>query len=114
MTVPLAAVGASPNLFQVIVLALLQGVAELFPISSLGHTVILPALLHWPINQQAPAYLAFVVLLHFGTAAALLLFYWRVGPRLLAVPLASLARGKPSDAPGGRVIRLITAGTVAG
>ena len=39
MTVPLAAVGASPNLFQVIVLALLQGVAELFPISSLGHTV---------------------------------------------------------------------------
>src|SRR5204863_6680161 len=87
---PLAAVGASLDLFQVIVLALLQGIAELFPISSLGHTVILPALLHWPINQQAPAYLAFVVLLHFGTAAALLLFYWRDWLRLLRVLFASL------------------------
>jgi undecaprenyl-diphosphatase len=100
------------NLFQVIVLALLQGVAELFPISSLGHTVILPAVLHWQINQQAPAYLAFVVLLHFGTAAALLLFYWRDWLRLLRVLCASLARGKLSDDPDERFIWLIIVGTV--
>ena len=112
MIVPLAAVGASLNLFQVIVLALLQGVAELFPISSLGHTVILPALLHWHINQQAPAYLAFVVLLHFGTAGALLLFYWRDWLRLLRVLCASLVRGKLSDDPDERFIWLIIVGTV--
>ena len=112
MIVPLAAVGASLNLFQVIVLALLQGVAELFPISSLGHTVILPALLHWHINQQAPAYLAFVVLLHFGTAGALLLFYWRDWLRLLRALCASLARGKLSDDPDERFIWLIIVGTL--
>jgi undecaprenyl-diphosphatase len=109
---PLTAVGAPLNLFQVIVLALLQGIAELFPISSLGHTVILPALLHWQINQQAPAYLAFVVLLHFGTAAALLFFYWRDWLRLLRVLWASLARGKLSDDPDERFIWLIIVGTV--
>jgi len=109
---PLAAVSGSLNLFQVIVLALLQGIAELFPISSLGHTVILPAVLHWPINQQAPAYLAFVVLLHFGTAAALLLFYWRDWLRLLRVLCASLARGKLSDDPDERFIWLIIVGTL--
>jgi undecaprenyl-diphosphatase len=110
--VSLAAVGASLNLFQVIVLALLQGVAELFPISSLGHTVILPAVLHWQINQKAPAYLAFVVLLHFGTAGALLLFYWRDWLRLLRVLCASLARGKLSDDPDERFIWLIIVGTL--
>ena len=112
MILPLAAVGASLNLFQVIVLALLQGVAELFPISSLGHTVILLAVLHWQINQQAPAYLAFVVLLHFGTAAALLLFYWRDWLRLLRVLFTSLARGKLSDDPDERFIWLIIVGTL--
>ena len=112
MILPLAAVGASLNLFQVIVLALLQGIAELFPISSLGHTVILPAVLHWHINQQAPAYLAFVVLLHFGTAGALLLFYWRDWLRLLRVLCASLARGKLSDDPDERFIWLIIVGTL--
>src|ERR671936_1437052 len=112
MIVSLAALGATLNLFQVIVLALLQGIAELFPISSLGHTVILPALLHWHIDQQAPAYLAFVVLLHFGTAGALLLFYWRDWLRLLRVLFASLARGKLGDDPDERFIWLIIVGTV--
>jgi undecaprenyl-diphosphatase len=100
------------NLLQVIVLALLQGVAELFPISSLGHTVILPALLRWNIDQTAPAYLAFVVLLHFGTAAALFIFYWRDWLRLLRVFVASLARGKLGDDPDERFIWLIVVGTI--
>lgn len=105
-------VGAGLTLFQVIVLALLQGVAELFPISSLGHTVILPALLRWNIDQKAPSYLAFVVLLHFGTAAALLLFYWRDWLRLLRILFASLARGKFSGDPDERFIWLVVVGTV--
>lgn len=100
------------TLLQVIVLAILQGVAELFPISSLGHTVILPALLRWHIDQQAPSYLAFVVLLHFGTAAALLVFYWRDWLHLLRVLFASLARGRFSGDPDERFIWLVIVGTL--
>jgi len=103
---------SSLNLLQVIVLAVLQGVAELFPISSLGHTVILPSLLRWNIDQQSPTFLAFVVLLHFGTAAALFSFYWRDWVHLLRVLFASLARGKFSDDPDERFIWLIIVGTV--
>jgi undecaprenyl-diphosphatase len=59
-------------------LAVLQGVTELFPISSLGHAVIVPPLLGWStIDQQAPEFLPFVVILHVGTAVALLLYFWR-------------------------------------
>ncbi len=65
------------TLIQAIGLALLQGATELFPVSSLGHAVILPALLNWHIDQQAPAFLPFLVMLHLGTAAALLLYFWR-------------------------------------
>lgn len=103
---------AALNLLQVIVLALLQGVAELFPVSSLGHTVILPALLRWNIDQKSPSYLAFVVLLHFGTAAALLVFYWRDWLHLLQVLFSSLARGKFSNDPDERFIWMVIVGTV--
>ena len=58
-------------------LAVLQGVTELFPISSLGHTVILPALLGWRLDQAAAAFLPLIVVLHLGTAAALLIYFWR-------------------------------------
>lgn len=58
-------------------LAVLQGITELFPISSLGHTVILPPLFGWSLDQASPAFLPFVVVLHVGTAAALLLYFWR-------------------------------------
>lgn len=63
--------------FYAFALAVLQGITELFPISSLGHTVILPALLGWSLDQRSPAFLPFVVVLHVGTAAALLLYFWR-------------------------------------
>jgi undecaprenyl-diphosphatase len=59
-------------------LAILQGVTELFPISSLGHAVIVPPLVGWStIDQHAPEFLPFIVVLHLGTAAALLLYFWR-------------------------------------
>src|SRR5712664_1940621 len=68
------------SLFQALVLALLQGITELFPVSSLGHSVILPKLLGWNAvvaAQVAPEsfFLAFLVGLHVATAVALLLFY---------------------------------------
>ncbi|MBB3174981.1 undecaprenyl-diphosphatase [Endobacter medicaginis] len=62
---------------QAVCLALIQGVTELFPISSLGHAVVVPALLGWSLDQSAAGFLPFLVFLHFATAAALLFFFRR-------------------------------------
>ncbi len=62
---------------QAFFIAILQGATELFPISSLGHAVVVPALLGWSLDQKAPAFLPFLVLLHTGTAVALLAYFWR-------------------------------------
>jgi undecaprenyl-diphosphatase len=62
---------------QAIALGLLQGVAELFPISSLGHSVILPKLLGWDIHQNDKYFLTFLVATHLATALVLLGFFWR-------------------------------------
>jgi len=65
------------------VVGLLQGVTELFPVSSLGHTILLPALIggRWAqdlsVSTKESPYLAFVVGLHVATAVALLIFFWR-------------------------------------
>ncbi|HEX4679366.1 MAG TPA: undecaprenyl-diphosphate phosphatase [Gaiellaceae bacterium] len=68
---------------QAIILGLLQGVSELFPISSLGHSVILPKLLGWNIHQNDPYFLAFLVATHLATAIVLLLFFWRDWVRIV-------------------------------
>ncbi len=60
-----------------LLIAVLQGATELFPVSSLGHAVVVPAVLGWHLDQHAPAFLPFLVLLHLGTAAALLGYFWR-------------------------------------
>jgi undecaprenyl-diphosphatase len=65
------------NTLQAIVIAVLQGATELFPVSSLGHAVVLPALPHWSVDQRAPEFLPFLVMLHLGTATALLAYFWR-------------------------------------
>jgi undecaprenyl-diphosphatase len=62
---------------QAVVMAVVQGATELFPVSSLGHAVVLPALLQWRLDQRAPAFLPFLVMLHLGTATALLGYFWR-------------------------------------
>jgi undecaprenyl-diphosphatase len=60
---------------QAIVLGLLQGVSELFPVSSLGHSVILPKLLGWDIHQNDDYFLSFLVATHLATAIVLLGFF---------------------------------------
>ncbi|HEX7734855.1 MAG TPA: undecaprenyl-diphosphate phosphatase, partial [Ktedonobacteraceae bacterium] len=65
------------NIWQILVLALLQGVTELFPISSLGHTVILPGLLGWGDLVRNEQFLPLIVALHLGTSIALVLYFWR-------------------------------------
>jgi len=68
---------------EAIVVGLFQGVSELFPVSSLGHSVLIPALIggQWArdLNVSAPEspYLAFIVGLHVATALALLAYFWR-------------------------------------
>lgn len=94
--------------FQAIFTAILQGVTELFPVSSLGHAVILPALLGWHIDQHAPSFLPFLVVLHLGTAAALLLYFWRDWIELLLAVL-----GRPTERPREEVLRLLVMIVVA-
>ena len=62
---------------QVILLAVIQGITELFPVSSLGHAVIIPSLFHWHVEQDGPGFLPFLVVMHLGTAVALLAYFWR-------------------------------------
>jgi undecaprenyl-diphosphatase len=68
--------------FQGAMLGLLQGVSELFPVSSLGHSVILPRLVGWDIHQRDPYFLSFLVATHLATALVLLGFFrrdwWRI------------------------------------
>jgi undecaprenyl-diphosphatase len=97
---------------QAFLLALLQGVSELFPVSSLGHTVVLPPLLGWPIDQQAPSFLAFVVVLHLGTALALLLYFRRDWPGLASALARSALRGRLSGAPAEREAWRVVVATV--
>ena len=68
---------------QAIVLGLLQGVSELFPISSLGHSVILPSLLGWDIHQNDQYFLSFLVATHLATALVLLGFFWHDWVRIV-------------------------------
>ena len=70
------------SMFQSVVLGVLQGLSELFPVSSLGHTVLFPTLFGWHsvvAAQSDPesSWLAFVVMLHVGSAIGLLIFFWR-------------------------------------
>ena len=68
---------------QAVVLGLLQGFSELFPISSLGHSVILPSLLGWNIHQNDSFFIAFLVATHLATALVLLAFFWKDWVRIL-------------------------------
>ena len=78
IAVPLA---SAISYLQAIILGILQGVTELFPISSLGHTVLFPTLFGWErlvTAQSEPEsfWLAFVVMLHVGSAIGLVIYFW--------------------------------------
>ncbi len=95
---------------QAILFAVLQGVTELFPVSSLGHAVILPKLLGWQVDQRGRDFLPFLVVLHAGTAAALLLYFWR---DWIDIARAVLGIGNPSErAAHLRLLALVVVGTI--
>jgi undecaprenyl-diphosphatase len=102
--------------FHAIVMGLLQGVTELFPVSSLGHSVILPQLLGWTDlataqSQPESFYLAFIVGLHVGTAFGLLVFYWRDWVRLTGAFFSTL-RTRRAETPDERFIWLLVFATI--
>lgn len=97
---------------QVILLGLLQGVAELFPVSSLGHTVIIPGLLGWGYLVQQDSFLPIVVTLHLGTAAALLVFYWRDWVDLIRAFVKTAIKGRLDADPLGKTVWLVIVGTI--
>ena len=66
------------GLISTIIVAILQGITELFPVSSLGHAVVLPPLLRLKeMDIRSEAFLPLLVVLHVGTAIALMLYFWR-------------------------------------
>jgi undecaprenyl-diphosphatase len=78
------------------VIGLLQGITELFPISSLGHAVLIPALVggQWAqdldVSKDESPYLAYIVGLHVATATAMIIFFWRDWLRIIKAFFASL------------------------
>jgi undecaprenyl-diphosphatase len=96
---------------RAIVLGLLQGVSELFPISSLGHSVILPHLLGWNIHQNDAYFLTFLVTTHLATAIVLFLFFWRDWVRIVKGLARSLREREIADADA-RLGWLLVIGTI--
>ncbi len=93
--------------FQAIVLGVLQGVSELFPISSLGHTVLFPHLFGWTNivrwqSQPESPWLAFIVMLHVGSAVGLLIYFWRDWVVLVRAFFAYAAADVQAAEMGGR------------
>lgn len=98
---------------QALVLALLQGVSELFPVSSLGHTILVPAILQWHnVDRSAPSFLSFVVVLHLGTALALIVYYRARWWAIVRALIASIVRGRLSDDRDERIGWLLVVGTI--
>jgi undecaprenyl-diphosphatase len=101
---------------QAIVIGIVQGVTELFPISSLGHSVLLPELLGWDklvTGQSADEsfYLAFLVGLHVATAIALVVFFWQDWVRVITGFFSSI-RKRHIDTPAERMAWLLILGTI--
>jgi len=101
---------------QAIVIGLFQGVTELFPISSLGHSVLIPEWLGWDniVSAQSASesfYLAFLVALHVATAIALLVFFRAEWKRII-VGIFQTLRNRRIDTPDQRMAWLLIVGTI--
>jgi undecaprenyl-diphosphatase len=100
------------NLLQSIVISILQGISELFPVSSLGHAVILPKLLHWNIDETSPTWLAFLVALHIGTAVALLVYFREDWVSVIRAFVRSVQTGQLSEDHDQRLAWMVVLGTI--
>jgi len=94
-------------LYQAVILAVVQGLTEFFPISSTAHLAILPRLLHW--NDPG---LAFDVALHAGTLAAIILYFFNDFVQIIANALGYSYRGKEPDENSRSLFWFIVVGTI--
>src|SRR5262245_39028471 len=98
---------------QAAILGLIQGAAELFPVSSLGHSVIAPRLLGWDIHQSDDYFLTFLVATHLATALVLLGFFWNDWVRIVRGLARSIAtREVAHDDSDARLGWLLIIGTI--
>jgi undecaprenyl-diphosphatase len=114
--IPLA---SAISYFQAIVLGALQGVSELFPISSLGHTVLFPTLFGWnklvkAQSEQESFWLALVVMLHVGSALGLLAYYWRDWVQIVRAFLHTLSTRRIETSTERLAWLIVTASVPAG
>ncbi|HZL08102.1 MAG TPA: undecaprenyl-diphosphate phosphatase [Candidatus Dormibacteraeota bacterium] len=101
---------------QAIIMGLLQGVSELFPVSSLGHSVLVPWVLNWHTlladqSKSESFFLSFVVVLHVATATALLIFYRATWWRIIKGFFSSVSKRR-IDSPDARLAWLLIAATI--
>src|SRR5437762_8255213 len=97
---------------QAVILGLLQGAAELFPVSSLGHSVIAPRLLGWNIHQNDDYFLTFLVATHLATALVLLGFFWSDWVRIVKGMGRSFRNREIGDDPDAKLGWLLVVGTI--
>ncbi len=97
---------------QAIVLGALQGVTELFPVSSLGHSVIIPSLLGWNIDQNADPFVVFLVATHFATALVLLGFFWKDWVKIFQGFVRSIVFRKIKDDAYAKLAWLVIVATI--
>lgn len=98
---------------QAVILGLLQGVSELFPVSSLGHSVILPKLFGWNIHQNDPYFISFLVATHLATALVLLGFFWNDWVRIVKGLVRSIReREIRADDTDAKLAWLLIVGTI--
>jgi undecaprenyl-diphosphatase len=107
---------AGVTYFEAVVLGVLQGVTELFPISSLGHTVLFPTLFGWnklvdAQSQQESFWLAFVVMLHVGSALGLLVYFWQEWVLIVKAFFATLSKRR-AETPTERLAWLIIVASI--
>ena len=102
---------------EAMVVGLIQGVTELFPVSSLGHNVLIPALVggSWAkalsVSATESPYLAFIVGLHVATAIALLIYFWRDWVRIIGGFFSSI-RNRDISTPDQKLAWMIIVATI--
>lgn len=112
-----AAVSGQLSWLEAGVVGAFQGVAELFPVSSLGHSVLIPAWIgrSWArdldVSKPESPYLAFIVGLHVATAIALLVYFWRDWLRIITGLVTSIAH-REVRTPDQRLGWLLVLGTI--